>query len=537
VTLLLTALAVPAAALPSLAGPATAHTTALNAAVDVARESAALDALGGFGPTPFTPLEDSLRSLPLVTGSDHAGLLAQLDAANRAGAAQLQGLQGSGAALAQEVQQVLTPLSPTDRAAAAAGRAISIRPNVFLGALDDLLARDGAPPSNPTPPQPPQIHDALAAALNGAAPPSSTAAKSGHTGKLLLAGLVAALVLLALAAAAWLLRRRPPRPQPVMPASTLSAPSASMHGVLEASRRLTAGTVGEDINRAVVREMLGLVPGRAGALLVKTATGFGVTHETQPGLLAPTGFTRGLVADAVRTGNVRSGSTAGDASFVRGDLQVAVAPLVAQGDVIALMVVVRDPGAVFAAGEQQMLGSLAPVAAAALQSAARTRAAVDASLVDPLTGVGNRRGLDAHLPTVLASTAGRATGFVMVDLDHFKSVNDTHGHPAGDSLLRGVCAVIRETIRPADAVYRYGGEEFCLVLPGTAAPEAEQIADRVRVAIATTPFDIGTSEPLSITASLGVAVSDGTDPQTLVARADAALYEAKRAGRDRVCVA
>jgi diguanylate cyclase (GGDEF)-like protein len=143
---------------------------------------------------------------------------------------------------------------------------------------------------------------------------------------------------------------------------------------------------------------------------------------------------------------------------------------------------------------------------------------------DPLTGVANRRGLARALERDLA--AGRRTGrqlaVAVVDLDHFKDFNDTHGHPTGDLLLRNSVRAWREHLRAGDLLARYGGEEFVVVLPEAGdAASAVRAIERVRLA---TP---------GVTASAGVAIWDGREPAAhLIRRADGALYEAKRNGRD-----
>src|SRR5439155_11445125 len=130
---------------------------------------------------------------------------------------------------------------------------------------------------------------------------------------------------------------------------------------------------------------------------------------------------------------------------------------------------------------------------------------------------------------------------IMVDLDRFKSVNDTFGHPVGDALLRSVAEVLRESVRPGDGVYRYGGEEFCIVMPDTTADDAAVVAERIRAAVAGRAYEAGTGVPLRATASLGVASADGlatgqSGLAGLMARADAAPYRAKQGGRDQVVV-
>jgi diguanylate cyclase (GGDEF)-like protein len=156
------------------------------------------------------------------------------------------------------------------------------------------------------------------------------------------------------------------------------------------------------------------------------------------------------------------------------------------------------------------------------------------SLTDPLTGLGNRRRFDQELARRFAQwrRAGTPLSLVLVDVDHFKRVNDEHGHAAGDAVLHDVAQVLAECVREMDVVARYGGEEFGMILPGTTLAEAKPVAERVRGAIAGRTFQYGGHE-LLITVSAGLAEAMLTnDMEVLVARADAALYSAKDGGRD-----
>ena len=153
---------------------------------------------------------------------------------------------------------------------------------------------------------------------------------------------------------------------------------------------------------------------------------------------------------------------------------------------------------------------------------------------DSLTGLWNRQGILERLDTELAR-AGRdktSVGIMMADLDHFKRINDTYGHLAGDSVLREVASRMRSGIRAYDHVGRYGGEEFLGVLPGCAEAGALRQAERLRACFNESP--IVTSEtPLQVTLSLGVACAGlGQDKRDLLLAADEALYRAKRNGRD-----
>lgn len=154
--------------------------------------------------------------------------------------------------------------------------------------------------------------------------------------------------------------------------------------------------------------------------------------------------------------------------------------------------------------------------------------------VDFLTDLPNRRALEAALvrEAEAASRYGRKLAFLMVDVDHFKRVNDTYGHDAGDAVLKELAAVLREQSRLSDLPARWGGEEFALVLSDTDMARAGVVAERVRQAVAERAFPIAGSQ----TVSIGVAGFCG-EVVGMIARADEALYRAKREGRNRAVVA
>jgi two-component system cell cycle response regulator len=161
---------------------------------------------------------------------------------------------------------------------------------------------------------------------------------------------------------------------------------------------------------------------------------------------------------------------------------------------------------------------------------------IDQASHDVLTGLLNRRELDSRADEVvaLAQRHGRALSCLLLDLDHFKDVNDIHGHAAGDQVLRETGRRLADTCRISDVVARYGGEEFILLLPETPPQAAVVLADKLRSALATTPFEAGDTL-ISIRASIGVAAFTAImeTPANLIAAADEALYRAKKLGRDR----
>lgn len=156
---------------------------------------------------------------------------------------------------------------------------------------------------------------------------------------------------------------------------------------------------------------------------------------------------------------------------------------------------------------------------------------------DALTGLLNRRVFEQTLAEEVerAKRFGRGFGLIICDIDHFKRVNDTHGHPAGDEVLREVARRLKAGLRNVDRVMRYGGEEFIVLVPEATLKMAREVAQRLSASVKAMPVQIG-AQSLSITLSLGVAVfpTDGDTGAQIVQAADQALYAAKAAGRDRV---
>ncbi len=159
--------------------------------------------------------------------------------------------------------------------------------------------------------------------------------------------------------------------------------------------------------------------------------------------------------------------------------------------------------------------------------------------VDALTGLFNRHWLNQMLPRQMhrAATSGEGLSLIMIDIDHFKQYNDSHGHPAGDQALRKVADAIRDHVRPADMAARYGGEELLVILPACVLAGARVVAERLRRALHATAIvsSCGTELP-RVTASFGIAeMAPDASMQDFVSACDRALYRAKAAGRDCVC--
>ena len=206
---------------------------------------------------------------------------------------------------------------------------------------------------------------------------------------------------------------------------------------------------------------------------------------------------------------------------------------------IALLLLVTvglDAGFVFE-HPQELIFPFALIIAMAILSGAAVRSEREhrrVAVIDPLTGLLNRAAFAQRLLELqhqLDQGTESSLGFLIGDIDHFKRINDEHGHPVGDAVLRDVAYAMRGELRAFDLVYRLGGEEFAVLLPGADPAKAREIAERLRAAVARS--DTG---GISVTMSFGAGAISGSDVRLaqLYAQTDAALYEAKRAGRNRV---
>jgi len=214
-----------------------------------------------------------------------------------------------------------------------------------------------------------------------------------------------------------------------------------------------------------------------------------------------------------------------------------VAPLdFGEGDAGLLILGRRMTEAPYEAHDLALLRALADSSAIALRNAELLDRLRAQATIDPLTGCHNRRGFDEILGVEFARAKRyrRPLALVLLDIDHFKTINDAFGHEVGDNALQRIGRAVRHTFRNTDSACRYGGEEFALIFPETAKDEGLRLAERLRVLIETLPPN--PEVPRSLTASFGVAAfpDDGNDISSLIRAADRALYSAKANGRNRV---
>jgi diguanylate cyclase (GGDEF)-like protein len=219
--------------------------------------------------------------------------------------------------------------------------------------------------------------------------------------------------------------------------------------------------------------------------------------------------------------------------------QTLAAPLVVDERVVGAIVLSRRAGGEWTVGATRLLSFAAEELSAALARAYRFEAAETKANIDALTGLPNRRYLEEFVAIAgPRRRAGDSFGVLMIDIDHFKRLNDRYGHATGDAVLRAVGERISAAIRATDTPARYGGEEFAVVLRRANQAQAMEVAERIRQAIRTIPpAELKLREP--VTVSIGVAISESSEValRNLLEAADQALYRAKREGRNRTVLA
>lgn len=217
--------------------------------------------------------------------------------------------------------------------------------------------------------------------------------------------------------------------------------------------------------------------------------------------------------------------------------RLAVLPLRFRARDLALLLVGEPPDRAFGPADLRLMGALCDHISVAFENARLYTLAI----TDELTQLYSLRYFQISLEEAIGRVQryGEPAALLMLDLDHFKTVNDAYGHPAGDLVLKEVARRIRASLREVDLPCRYGGEEFAAILSNTDERGACIVAERIRSSVATAPFALPTGATVSVTVSIGVAECprQATTARDVVSLADRALYRAKRSGRDRVCAA
>ncbi|MDZ7754777.1 MAG: DUF484 family protein [Gammaproteobacteria bacterium] len=307
----------------------------------------------------------------------------------------------------------------------------------------------------------------------------------------------------------------------------------SLHGLL---RQLTEGTL-----RSFGLDAVALTVVDPGGEIADALERAGVPLAELPAVrLTPLPEWPGHEGTTPQLGPVHAAEHGGYFGERLGELQsAALLPLVRGGrnrGVLALGS--RDPLRYQPHLGTDFLDHLAMVATVCLENALNQERLRHYGRTDPLTGLYNRRYLEARLAEEVsrARRHGMPLSCMFLDVDHFKRINDRHGHAAGDAVLRHLAERITELLRASDVAVRYGGEEFALLLPQTAAAEAAVLAERLRAHLAAQPIEVaGVDSPMEVTVSIGVAeLAADEDGAGLLDGADRALYRAKAGGRNRV---
>ncbi len=248
-------------------------------------------------------------------------------------------------------------------------------------------------------------------------------------------------------------------------------------------------------------------------------------------------FGEGLLGEVARTGQVRlvsDGAAEGARTVLPGSASSLALPLIYAEELLGVFYVETATPHAFSESEQLLLRTLADQIASALYNARTLQKAQEQAITDGLTGIKTHRFLMEALSVEWrrATRTGRSFSVLLMDLDHFKEVNDRHGHLEGDVVLRRVGRLLEEHCRRSDVVARYGGDEFVLLMPETELDQARQLANKLRALIAGDPL----LRQRNITASFGIAVfpAHGTTPEEILERADAAMYLSKRRGGNAV---
>ena len=219
--------------------------------------------------------------------------------------------------------------------------------------------------------------------------------------------------------------------------------------------------------------------------------------------------------------------------------QTLAQPLIADGRFLGALLLARRRRDAWSEADRRLLGWAAQEVATAFSRAYALEAAERGAKIDVLTGLPNRRYFDEVLSIERPRRrAADSLGILMIDIDHFKRLNDRYGHATGDRVLSAVAGAIAAGVRAEDTPSRYGGEEFAVLLRRASAEQAIEVGERIRRAVVRLhPASLGIDEPVTVSIGVAVAGSGEVAIPGLVERADQALYRAKRLGRDRVVAA
>ena len=305
----------------------------------------------------------------------------------------------------------------------------------------------------------------------------------------------------------------------------------------EIGRKLAAGTSLVDVVETAMTETVRFTGAEAAAYHELTPGGLQLVGASDPDRYSPGSVVASLLSDVVSSGQANRAVVEWDPAIDEQTASMAATPVVEAGSIIGVISVVRAPSNPFGIEVLESLAALAPMLSSALDRARTLEEAVQESAVDWLTQLPNRRRFDDDLSKL--SGFDRPICVAMVDIDHFKSFNDTYGHETGDVVIRSVAESLTTSLGPRGMAYRYGGEEFSVLLVGDVRTAATTM-ERARVAIQqmALPETSATRQSggTQVTVSIGLAAGPTDEIASLLRLADQAMYAAKHGGRNRVVV-
>lgn len=333
--------------------------------------------------------------------------------------------------------------------------------------------------------------------------------------------------------------------------SCLRQPTAELDALRRISVNLTASLQLQTVLDGVVSEALGLVKNANDANIFLYTDGrltFGAALDAQGNRDAtfaeprPNGLTYSVAREKrmIVVEDMRSHSIFADAPAEWSGSIVGI-PLTIESRVVGVMNLARSTEGAFSPSEIRLLTLLADQAAIAIVNARLHHAVSQLARIDGLTGLPNRRSLDEHLEQEInrARVTDASFSVIMLDVDGFKTINDIHGHEAGDDILKQVAAALVHALRSTDFLARYGGDELTLILPETDLPQAQVVADKIHARMQSLVLRLPGKQTTNLGISGGIAMypRHGDSATSLLRAADEALYRAKRSGRNRSMVA
>ncbi len=314
---------------------------------------------------------------------------------------------------------------------------------------------------------------------------------------------------------------------------------AQLLGIAEVSSKLAGCNTRDEVTQTAVVEAVRLAGADAGAYYQVTPDGLHLINTSDASVFSVEALSTGALQQVAKHARPIHSVVERDPAFGDGSVAIVATPVLDEDQLIGVLTVARDASSPFEGDAAESAAAMAQLFGSALHKTRELESALEGSEVDWLTSLPNRRKFDRDVSDI--GSQAELVGVAMVDIDHFKGFNDTYGHDTGDAVLKAVAEAMARNVRPVDMAYRYGGEEFSVLLRGCELDEAAAVMERVRVGIQQmvlpeTP-GVRLEGGTTVTVSVGVAAGRVDELPNLLRMADQAMYAAKHGGRNRVVVA